>query len=34
MKIFYKNNKFWFAASTHQEEEIFCLKTHFELKKI
>lgn len=26
-------NKFWLAASTHQGEEIFCLKTHVELKK-
>ena len=28
-----KEKKFWFAASTHQEEDIFCLKTHLELKK-
>jgi len=26
--------KFWLAASTHKGEEIFCLKTHLELKKI
>ena len=25
--------KFWFAASTHKEEEIFCLKTHLLLKQ-
>ncbi len=25
--------KFWFAASTHKGEDIFCLKTHLELKK-
>jgi 3-deoxy-D-manno-octulosonic-acid transferase len=25
--------KFWFAASTHKSEEIFCLKTHAILKK-
>ena len=28
-----RKKKFWFAASTHQEEDIFCLKTHLELKK-
>ena len=27
------NKKFWFAASTHKGEDIFCLKTHLELKK-
>ena len=32
MKKFLKK-KFWFAASTHMEEEIFCLKTHLKLKK-
>lgn len=26
-------SKFWVAASTHKEEEIFCLNTHVELKK-
>ena len=31
---FFSTNKFWFAASTHEEEEIFCLKTHLILKKI
>ncbi len=25
--------RFWFAASTHKEEEIFCLKTHLKLKE-
>ena len=30
---FCKNNKFWFAASIHQEEDVFCLKTHLEIKK-
>ncbi len=25
--------RFWFAASTHEEEEIFCLKTHFKIKE-
>ena len=25
--------RFWVAASTHKEEDIFCLKTHVELKK-
>ena len=28
-----KKKFFWVAASTHEEEEIFCLKTHLELKK-
>ena len=27
------NKRFWFAASTHKEEEIFCLKTHLKLKE-
>ena len=27
------NLRFWVAASTHKEEDIFCLKTHVELKK-
>ena len=27
------NNKFWFAASTHNGEEILCLKVHLNLKK-
>ena len=25
--------KFWVAASIHEGEDIFCLKTHIELKK-
>tara|TARA_Y100000590_G_scaffold56023_1_gene58727 strand:+ start:3128 stop:4399 length:1272 start_codon:yes stop_codon:yes gene_type:complete len=28
-----KNKKIWCAASTHPSEEIFCAKTHLELKK-
>ena len=31
-KIFL-SKKFWFAASTHKEEEIFCLKTHLVIKE-
>ncbi len=27
------NKRFWFAASTHKEEEKFCLNVHIELKK-
>lgn len=27
------NNRFWIAASTHDEEEMFCLKVHSKLKK-
>ncbi len=30
---FLKEKKFWFAASIHKEESLFCLKTHMELKK-
>jgi 3-deoxy-D-manno-octulosonic-acid transferase len=30
---FLSNNRFWFAASVHKEEDIFCLKTHIKLKK-
>ncbi len=26
-------NKFWFAASTHEGEDVLCLKTHINLKK-
>ena len=29
-----KNKKIWCAASTHPSEEIFCAKTHVELKKV
>ena len=32
-KIFLRKQKFWLAASTHDQEEIFCLKTHKKLKK-
>lgn len=28
------NKKFWCAVSTHKEEDIFCLKTHLNIKKI
>ena len=28
-----RNLRFWVAASIHKEEDIFCLKTHLELKK-
>lgn len=30
---FLLRNNFWFAASIHAGEELFCLKTHMELKK-
>ena len=30
---FLKEKKFWFAASTHKNEEKFCLDVHLELKK-
>ena len=30
---FLKKRLFWCAASTHPNEEIFCLKTHINLKK-
>ena len=29
----FKNRKIWIASSTHSDEEIFCAKTHIELKK-
>ena len=29
----FKNKKIWIASSTHSDEEIFCAKTHIELKK-
>ena len=32
-KSFLLKERFWFAASTHREEDKFCLKTHIELKK-
>ncbi len=28
-----KNKKIWIASSTHADEEVFCAKTHIELKK-
>ena len=28
------NKRHWVAASTHDGEEVFCLKTHYYLKKI
>ncbi len=28
-----KKKRFWIAASTHKEEDIFCIKTHIEIKK-
>jgi 3-deoxy-D-manno-octulosonic-acid transferase len=28
-----KNTKFWCAVSTHKGEDVFCLKTHFQVKK-
>ena len=27
------NKRFWFAASTHKDEDLFCLKTHLRLKE-
>ena len=30
---FLKKRRFWFAASTHNGEEVFCLKTHLKLKE-
>ena len=30
---FLLNKRFWFAASTHEGEDAFCLKTHIELKQ-
>ena len=27
------NKRFWFAASTHKGEDLFCIKTHLELKR-
>lgn len=32
-KSFLLDKRFWFAASTHKEEDIFCLKTHLKLKQ-
>ena len=33
LKRKFKNKKIWVASSTHLNEEIFCAKTHIELKK-
>ena len=33
LKIQFKNRKIWVASSTHINEELFCAKAHFELKK-
>ncbi len=33
LKIEFKKKKVWVASSTHQNEELFCAKTHLELKK-
>ncbi|MDC3274032.1 3-deoxy-D-manno-octulosonic acid transferase [Candidatus Pelagibacter sp.] len=33
LKFQLKNKKIWIASSTHAQEEIFCAKTHIELKK-
>ena len=30
---FLQNRRFWFAASTHKDEDIFCLKTHLKIKE-
>ena len=32
-KNFLEKKRFWFAASTHKEEDLFCLKTHIKLKE-
>ncbi len=33
LNLEFKNKKIWVAASTHKNEEIFCLKAHLRLKK-
>ena len=33
LSLKFKNKKIWVASSTHYNEEIFCAKTHIELKK-
>ena len=33
LKLQLKNKKIWIASSTHKNEELFCIKTHLELKK-
>lgn len=32
-KNIFLNERYWLAASTHKGEEIFCIKTHLEIKK-
>ena len=32
-KLELKNKKIWIASSTHKNEELFCIKTHLELRK-
>ena len=33
LRLLFKSKKIWIASSTHSDEEIFCAKTHLELKK-
>ncbi len=33
LKLKFKNKKIWIASSTHKNEELFCAKTHIELKR-
>jgi 3-deoxy-D-manno-octulosonic-acid transferase len=33
LNLKFKKKKIWIASSTHSDEEIFCAKTHIELKK-
>jgi 3-deoxy-D-manno-octulosonic-acid transferase len=33
LRSLFKSKKIWIASSTHSDEEIFCAKTHMELKK-
>ena len=33
LRSLFKSKKIWIASSTHSDEEIFCAKTHVELKK-
>ena len=33
LRSLFKSKKIWIASSTHSDEEIFCAKTHIELKK-
>ena len=34
LNIQFKRYKTWVAASTHADEELFCAKSHIELKKM